>query len=140
MSKDTENQNGAEWSETLWERRQREQENAILDAANALINERGFEAMTMDDLAERAGISKPTLYKRFPSKEAVAVRATLQLLEDGLAEIQAHPTEWTAARRFTAVVAWMVGEMHDRKARPAWQRKGDAGPGHSRQPGLPSPF
>ena len=109
MSKEADNINsGAEYGGTLWERRQRDQENAILDAANALINERGFDAMTMDDLAERAGISKPTLYKRFPSKETVAVRATLQIIEDGLAEIYAHPKEWTAEQRFIHIVDWTL--------------------------------
>jgi AcrR family transcriptional regulator len=108
MSKEAENLNSAVCSGTLWERRQRHQEVAVIDAANALIEERGFEAMTMDDLADRAGISKPTLYKRFPSKEAVAVRAIIHLMEDGLRGIQALPTDWSAWERFSSTIRWIL--------------------------------
>lgn len=41
----------------------------ILPAARDLFLERGFEGMTMDMAASRAGVSKATLYVYFPSKE-----------------------------------------------------------------------
>jgi len=44
---------------------------AITDATLALLNERGFAAMTMEDVAERAKVGKPTIYRRFPSKAAL---------------------------------------------------------------------
>jgi TetR/AcrR family transcriptional regulator, mexJK operon transcriptional repressor len=43
----------------------------ILEAARDLILDRGYAATSMDEVAGRARVSKTTLYKRFPSKEAL---------------------------------------------------------------------
>lgn len=51
-------------------REQREEE--ILAAAYTLLTERGYEGMTMDEIAAQVGISKVTLYQHFSSKEALA--------------------------------------------------------------------
>lgn len=48
---------------------------AILDAALALIRERGFDAVTMEAIAERAGVGKTTVYRRWPSRELLVVEA-----------------------------------------------------------------
>ncbi|GAB4455514.1 MAG: hypothetical protein OHK0029_11790 [Armatimonadaceae bacterium] len=56
---------------------------AILAAAHQLMAEKGYQAMTMDDLAAQAGITKPTLYRYFASKEAIAVAATARLMQRG---------------------------------------------------------
>jgi TetR/AcrR family transcriptional repressor of mexJK operon len=44
---------------------------AILDAATALFFERGIAATTMEAVAERAGVSKMTVYSHFPDKPAL---------------------------------------------------------------------
>jgi AcrR family transcriptional regulator len=46
---------------------------AILDAANALFAERGYESTTMDDIAGGASVARGTLYKYFATKETVLV-------------------------------------------------------------------
>lgn len=43
----------------------------LIDAAQALIFERGYEATSVDEIIARAGISKGAFYHYFPSKEAV---------------------------------------------------------------------
>lgn len=43
----------------------------ILDAALDLVGERGLAALSMDDLAGRAGVSRATLYRLFPGKPAL---------------------------------------------------------------------
>lgn len=48
---------------------------AILDAAADLLVEGGFTAATMEAVAARAGVSKVTIYKWWPSRGAVAVEA-----------------------------------------------------------------
>lgn len=60
--------------------RRLEREEAILQAAKDLMAAQGYDAMTMDDLASRAGITKPTLYQHFPSKEAIAIRVVIHLM------------------------------------------------------------
>jgi AcrR family transcriptional regulator len=51
---------------------------AILDAAMALIAEVGYDRMTVDAIAARSGVSKPTLYRRWahgkPELVADAIR------------------------------------------------------------------
>ena len=44
---------------------------AIIDAALEIISEKGFEGVTMDDLAEKAELGKGTLYLHFKSKTSI---------------------------------------------------------------------
>jgi TetR/AcrR family transcriptional repressor of mexJK operon len=44
---------------------------AILDAATGLFYERGIAATTMETVAERAGVSKMTVYSHFPDKPSL---------------------------------------------------------------------
>ena len=49
--------------------------NAILDAAAELLLERGLAAVSMDAVAARAGVSKATIYRWWPTKETLALDA-----------------------------------------------------------------
>ncbi|WP_307838917.1 helix-turn-helix domain-containing protein [Deefgea sp. CFH1-16] len=49
-------------------------ENAILDATTAILGTKGYDLMTMDDVANAVGISKPSLYKHFKSKRGFSWR------------------------------------------------------------------
>ena len=40
----------------------------LLDAARDVFADQGYHAAAMDDIAERAGVSKPVLYQHFPGK------------------------------------------------------------------------
>ena len=44
---------------------------AIVDAAQRLFLERGFGSVSMDELAEAAGLARRTLYNQFASKEEI---------------------------------------------------------------------
>jgi AcrR family transcriptional regulator len=55
--------------------RSQQAHNAILAAAAALLLERGLAAVSMDAVAERAGVSKATIYRWWPTKEALALDA-----------------------------------------------------------------
>ena len=48
---------------------------AILDAARAELAERGYARMSVDAVAARAGVSKPTVYLRHPTKADLATAA-----------------------------------------------------------------
>jgi AcrR family transcriptional regulator len=50
----------------------RERRGMILDTARTLFARRGFEATTMRDIADAAGIQAGNLYRYFPSKDAMA--------------------------------------------------------------------
>jgi AcrR family transcriptional regulator len=57
---------------------------AILAAAGELLLARGLSAVSMDAVAERAGVSKATIYRWWPTKETLALDALY--------------TEWAAVR------------------------------------------
>ncbi|HWN73624.1 MAG TPA: TetR/AcrR family transcriptional regulator [Solirubrobacterales bacterium] len=50
-----------------------ERERAILETAERLLEERPLNEISVDDLAKGAGISRPTFYFYFPSKDAVVL-------------------------------------------------------------------
>ena len=50
----------------------------LLDVSCQVFAERGFHATSMDDVASKAGVTKPVLYQHFPSKRALFV----ELLDD----------------------------------------------------------
>lgn len=53
------------------ERDRRLREESILVAARGLFREKGVVGTTMDDIAEAASVSKPTIYAYFPSKNDI---------------------------------------------------------------------
>jgi AcrR family transcriptional regulator len=55
---------------------------AILEATIALAAEDGFAALTIDAIAARAGVGRPTIYRRWPSKEALLDAAVTKIVED----------------------------------------------------------
>ena len=55
-----------------WKEREREQRcNDILDVAMKLFYEKGYDAVSMSDIAEKVGLKKPTLYLYFKNKDAL---------------------------------------------------------------------
>ncbi len=65
----------------------------MLDAGIAELAEQGLAGASMESIASRAGVSKRTLYKHFPSREAVfdAVLALLIERVDPLGELHYDP-------------------------------------------------
>jgi AcrR family transcriptional regulator len=64
-------------------RRSQESWRAILDAAFALLEEGGYQAITMGGIAARAGVGRQTLYRWWPSKAAVVFEAFLDKVSIG---------------------------------------------------------
>ena len=67
------------------EREKRRRENQILDAAEEVFAQKGFDNATIDDIAEKAELSKGTIYLYFKSKEVLytglSLRATMILYD-----------------------------------------------------------
>lgn len=55
---------------------------AILDAALREYGEHGFYGMSVDAVAARAGVGKATIYRRFPSKAELVVRAAVAIADE----------------------------------------------------------
>src|SRR5829696_9507198 len=59
-----------------------DRERAILETAEQLLEERPLSEISVDDLAKGAGISRPTFYFYFPSKDAVVLTIVERLVAD----------------------------------------------------------
>ena len=91
----------------------RAREDAIIDSVNRLLAEKGFEAMTVDQVAADVGIAKASLYKHFESKEALAAAAMVRVLERGaqlLEQLAAQP-DIDALQRLRAVARWALEQQ-----------------------------
>lgn len=66
---------------SLRERRRQMLRDEVLQAARVLLAEKGYAAMSMEELATRVGISKPTLYSHFATKEDLIVAAVAQSMQ-----------------------------------------------------------
>lgn len=88
----------------------RVREDAIVESVNRLLADKGFDLMTVDEVAADVGIAKASLYKHFPSKEALAAAAMVRLMQRTLAlvEQQAAATGLRDAERLAAVVRWAL--------------------------------
>jgi AcrR family transcriptional regulator len=53
---------------------------ALLAAARELVAERGFGAVSLDAVADRAGVGKPAIYRRFDGKPALLAAAVTSAL------------------------------------------------------------
>ena len=53
---------------------------AILQAANELLENEGFAAVTVEAIAERAGVSKATIYRWWPNRAAVVMDGFLSIV------------------------------------------------------------
>ena len=85
-------------------------EEAILDATNRLLAVRGYELMSMDDIATEVGIAKGSLYKHFASKDALAVAVMLRLLRRTSEALDALPGSLAAVSQLRALLEWVLRE------------------------------
>jgi AcrR family transcriptional regulator len=65
-------------TEGLRERKKRETREAITRAAWKLFNRRGFDAVTVADIAAAAGVSEKTVFNYFPAKEDLVFAGGMQ--------------------------------------------------------------
>jgi len=91
----------------------RVREDAIIATVNRLLAEKGFDLMTVDEVAADVGIAKASLYKHFASKEALAAAAMVRVLERGAALLDdlSARTDLSALDRLRAVASWALEQQ-----------------------------
>ena len=97
-----------------WSRRKDARPAELTGAALALFVERGYAATRLEDVAQRAGVSKGTLYLYFESKEelfkAVVREGLVPVLEEGERMLREHRGDASSLIRALALGWWeMVG-------------------------------
>jgi AcrR family transcriptional regulator len=102
-------------SDGLRERKKQRTREQIIEAANRLFAERGYQATTIADIATAADVAPRTFFAYFPSKEAVVfpnVDRDLDSLESSLRDRRPGETAFDALRRWIDSMfdAWAADE------------------------------
>ncbi|HEY0640869.1 MAG TPA: TetR family transcriptional regulator [Pseudonocardiaceae bacterium] len=121
-----------------------ERERQMVRVAEQVFAERGYQAASMDEIAERVGVSKPMLYAYFGSKEGLLL-ACMRRARNGLREvtlaaiaeggsprellrrgleahfrfIDAHKPAWAVLRAETALVGEAAAEVEQVRSQQA---------------------
>jgi AcrR family transcriptional regulator len=69
------------------ERKRDARRQQILEAAGRLFKSKGYEATSVDDIAEEADIAKGTIYYHFDTKEEIVLALTINSVEDARSRI-----------------------------------------------------
>jgi AcrR family transcriptional regulator len=114
--------------------RSAEAERAILAATLDLLASRGLAAMSIEEIAARAGVGKATIYRRWPSKGLLALDAFVTLFQAQQplpdtgtlrGDLIAALTAWVEAVTQTSVGPMLTGliaeAQHDPSLRAAWR-------------------
>lgn len=83
-------------------------EDAILDASHRLLAKKGFDLMTMDDVAADVGIAKPSLYRHFESKEQLVCAAMIRLVDGAIDFVNQLPEDLSPLNKMKAVLEWAL--------------------------------
>ncbi len=83
-------------------------ESAVLDATTKILGDKGFDLMTMDDVANAVGISKPSLYKHFKSKEDLVGEALIRLIDGAIEFVAALEQGQSPVQKLSALLEWAL--------------------------------
>lgn len=103
---------------SLRERRRQLLRDEILDVAGRLLGQKGYAAMSMDELATQVGISKPTLYSHFGTKEELVSEAIIRDLERLHALVQPVDPTQTPLQRLTGLLEASLRLQFDEQHQP----------------------
>src|SRR5512141_2126043 len=84
-----------------------ETDERITAAAAELLLQRGFDRTTVDDVAARAGVGKATVYRRWPSKEDLAVAAMESLYSAEMPESDTGSIRTDLAESYRSVLTFL---------------------------------
>jgi len=106
---------------------------AILDAGAAMFAEKGYAAVTMTEIAARSGTAFGSLYRFFPSKEALAIALLQHYAQsaiEGLAALEERASQRSTDDLADGLVDYMLALSSDRRSAiavlEAWGIRSDA--------------
>lgn len=110
------------------DRKKRATRQALRNAAIALVVERGFAHVTVEDIADAADVSTRTFFNYFPSKESAVIGADPERIEEVRMNLLARPAEESplqALRAVTIDYTESIDEEYDDlgECREAWFRR-----------------
>lgn len=93
---------------SLKEKQWKLREDTILDSASDLMATKGFNAMTMDDVANLVGISKATLYQHFSSKHDLAVSVACRAVDQAYERMTSIDASLPAVKRLEQLIDGII--------------------------------
>lgn len=96
---------------------------ALIDTTAQLLVEGGYAALSLTQVAERAGVSKPALYRRYPNRAALATAVLIDRfgldvsgedtggLETDLRALQRHQRDLFCDPVFGATVSGLLADL-----------------------------
>jgi TetR/AcrR family transcriptional repressor of nem operon len=85
----------------------------IVLEARELFRERGYAGASMQELADRVGLKKPSLYTRFPNKEALVSEVMTLTFEETFADWPEGCTAWMPM--YETIIHRIAATLSDRK-------------------------
>jgi len=105
----------------LRERKKEQKRSRLKEAALELFAERGFDDVTVDEIAERAEVSKSTLFRYFENKEDLILADTRAHSDAFLTAFTARPVDEPVLASLRASVHSLVSNVQADRAR--YQRR-----------------
>jgi AcrR family transcriptional regulator len=109
-------------SDGLRERKKLDTYRAIAQAARQLVQQRGLDAVTVDQIADAAGISTRTFFNYFPCKEEAVVGVDPVVLTDLADEVRRRPA---GEEPIEALRAVLVGRTAEGVSLQRWQLRNE---------------
>lgn len=95
---------------TMKDRQRELRKQTILETARELLSKKGFALMTLDELISEVGISKPTFYQHFTSKEQLAVNVLIREISDTCGRLQEFNVKLPPAEALKALIHWTIDQ------------------------------
>jgi len=76
----------------------RRTERALCDALVALVNERGYDKVSVEDIAERADVARATFYSHYTSKDDLLATVFGELVDEVMERLTLREGPWDVAR------------------------------------------
>jgi AcrR family transcriptional regulator len=98
----------------------RHREDALVKAAEYLFSSRSYERTTIEDVIGFVGISKPTFYTHFASKEALAVKVIVSGLETALHQVEVFAATMPPGDAARAMIDWAIDNQSNPTSTPTF--------------------
>lgn len=85
-------------------------ENTILETARELLSKKGFAAMTLEDVISEVGISKPTFYQHFTSKEQLAISVMIREIKETRSRLKEYEATLPPDQALKAMINWAIDQ------------------------------
>ena len=105
----------------LRERRREMLREEILSAGQELLNSKGFAAISMDEISSSVGISKPTLYGLFDSKDTLVLEVILNQLRWFIRQIENRPPKRSPLTHLLQLMRDVQQDSHCQSSRSLHQ-------------------